>query len=172
MVIKVKGKVYDKGELRRLLYKLYVLEGKTLYEVGKELGVSHATVLFLLRKCGIKSRNRGRRPGGTVNVEVAKKLYEQGWSLEKLARFFGVVPETVRRYLLRAGVKIRNRTWWRKKRFIDEEEKRLLRDLYIKQGKSIREIAKELAIPYSVVRLMLRMYGVPLRRRGRRRKAM
>jgi transposase len=169
MMIKVKGKVYDKGELRRLLYRLYVLEDRTLHQVGEELGVSYTTVWLLLKKCGIKSRNRGRKPGGIVNVGIAKKLYTQGWSLKKLGQFFGVAKETVRKYLVEAGVKIRSRTWWMKRRFVGEKEGRLLQDLYIGQGKTIREIAKEMAVPYSVVWQMLKVFGVPLRRRGRRR---
>ena len=107
--VTVIGRKYDRKELKEFLYKLYVLEGKSLSEIGKEFGVSKERVRQLLRSCKIKRRRRGREFKGVMNVELAKKLYEQGWSLEKVAGFLGVAVCSVRKYLLKAGVKIRRK---------------------------------------------------------------
>jgi len=47
--------------LGKELYRMYVEEGKTMREIGDELGVSHTQAWLLLKKYGIPTRSKGRR---------------------------------------------------------------------------------------------------------------
>ena len=107
--VPVKGRKYAYKEMKEFLYKLYVLEGKSLSEIGKEFGVSKERIRQLLRWCRIKRRSRGRKLKGIMNVELAKKLYERGWSFQRVADFIGVSVCSVRKYLLKVGVKVRKK---------------------------------------------------------------
>jgi len=49
------------------LYRLYHVEGKALYEVGRALGVSQQCVSKWLHDLAIPVRKRGRQPGTRVS---------------------------------------------------------------------------------------------------------
>lgn len=52
--------------LEHVLYELYVMQGKSLTDIGREFGVHPTAVLSWLRRCAIKTRRRGRRGGSGV----------------------------------------------------------------------------------------------------------
>jgi len=164
--VAVKERKYDRKEMKEFLYRLYVLEGKSLGEIGKEFGVSKERVRQLLKSCRIKRRRRGREFRGVMNVEIAKKLYEQGWSLQKIAGFLGVSVCSVRKYLLGAGVKMRKKGWklYRKRKwFAGQEGKKQLWDLYVEQGLSTCKISQMFGVSAVIVYKRLKEYGIPVR---------
>ena len=69
-------------------------------------GISQSAILNNLKRLGAEPRR------GIVQrrLEEARSLYEQGWSLSRLGRHFGVNPATVRYTLLKAGVRMRPRS--------------------------------------------------------------
>jgi hypothetical protein len=71
-------------------------------------GVSQGAVINNLKRLGAEPRR------GIVQrqLEEARSLYEQGWSLSQLGRHFGVNPATVRYTFLKAGVRMRPRSGW------------------------------------------------------------
>lgn len=164
--ILVKGRKYDYEEMKEFLYRLYVLEDKSLSEIGKEFGVSKERVRQLLKSCRIKRRSRGRKFKGVMNIELAKKLYEQGWSFQKIADFLGVSVFSVRKYLLREGVEVRKKGWklCRKRRwFAGQEGRKQLWDLYVEQGLSSWKISQMFGVSAVVVCKRLKEYGIPVR---------
>ena len=158
-------------ELNSFLYRRYVEEGKTLREIGKELGVSAERVRQLMEWCGIRRRRVGSRRI-IIDVKKAKKLYEKGWPLGEIGKLFGVTGPTVRRCLVEVGVKTRGRSWRRKSEegrlFGGEVGKKLLWKMYVEGGMSVRRIADMCGVsPMTVWRAMKR-HGIPLKKRGRR----
>ena len=61
---------------REILYDLYIIRGKPMHEVAKELGIAVGTVYNYLNKYGIKTREQG---------EAFEKLRESGWKYPKSA---------------------------------------------------------------------------------------
>lgn len=62
---------------RDKLYELYIIRGKPMQEVAKELGIAVGTVYNYLNKYGIKTREQR---------EAFEKLRENGWKYPKSAR--------------------------------------------------------------------------------------
>lgn len=91
------------------MIRLYTKEKRGSPEIGKVFDVSFATVLYHLRKRGVKLRTRG---GGqarvtTVRAQRWKKLYvKDGWTVSRIAKASGYSTPTVRFYLREQGVEI------------------------------------------------------------------
>jgi DNA-directed RNA polymerase specialized sigma subunit len=58
----------ERGEpIDELLRRLYYDEGRTLFEIGEELGINHSTVWHWLRRCGIAAKQlQPPAPAGAV----------------------------------------------------------------------------------------------------------
>src|SRR4030042_1404937 len=88
------------------LKELY-LSGKTLDEVGFELGCCRKTVENRLKEMGIKTRGRAggielrwtKRRGHPLDYEKIIGLYEQGHSMTGVAKILGCNVSTVTNYL-------------------------------------------------------------------------
>jgi len=160
------------SDLAEWLYQKYVQEEKTLREIAKEMGVSAQWVHQLMERYGIERRSVGRRRI-KFDIEKAKELYEKGWSLRRIGELFKISDSTVRNYLVEVGVRMR-RNGWRKpeeeRLFGGEEGKRLLWKLYVENGMTVYEIAAMCGSTPMTVWRMLRMHGIPTRRRGQRLK--
>ena len=74
-------------------------------DLAAMFGLSRTAVMANLERLGAESRRGivGRR------IDEARTLYEEGWSLAKIGKQYGVYPSTVRDALLRAGVRMRPR---------------------------------------------------------------
>jgi hypothetical protein len=72
-------------------------------------GLGKGAVLRLLDEAGVKRRYQGQK---NIQIEEAIRLYEQGWSLVKVADHFNCNRETIRQALMAAGVKLRPRNGW------------------------------------------------------------
>lgn len=80
-------------------------EGATVYQLAKEFGISRKTVSERLKKAGITMR---RQSPGNELIDSMVGLYESGLSLAQVGDSVGTSTGTVRRYLLTAGVQMRD----------------------------------------------------------------
>ena len=80
-------------------------EGATVYELAKEFGIRRATVSERLKKAGVSMRCQSPR---SELINSMAGLYESGLSLAEVGARTGTSPGTVRRYLLIAGVQMRD----------------------------------------------------------------
>ncbi|AWO85107.1 hypothetical protein DLJ61_17755 [Gordonia terrae] len=87
-----------------LVCQLYE-DGKTVYEVAAEVGISRQRVSSVLKRAGVQMRRRS--PTAKQIVEM-RRLYEQGLSLAQVGERTGFDHGTVWRYLKEAGVTLRN----------------------------------------------------------------
>jgi DNA-binding CsgD family transcriptional regulator len=97
------------------------------------------------------------RPPREVLAWLAERL---GLSDAAIAELCGVAPNTVRRWRKDDGI--------RRKVPVDRE---VLVDLYWSQGLSMAEVGVKLGRSKDAVRMLMRRYGVPARKRGRRRRS-
>ena len=85
--------------------------GIDLRVIANQARLSHETVRKRLKKRGVKLRRCGR-PGGLTpaQLEEAKALYKNGFSLSAVAGLIGANTPTVRYTLILHGVKMRTRS--------------------------------------------------------------
>ncbi|MFB6718683.1 helix-turn-helix domain-containing protein [Kribbella sp. NPDC056345] len=79
--------------------------GATPAELGRQYGISHTGIPRLLERLGVTLRKRGLSDDELVE---ATRLYESGLSLVRIGSKLSKDPSTVRNYLRRAGVKMRD----------------------------------------------------------------
>jgi site-specific DNA recombinase len=72
-------------------------EGAALAELGDRFGIDRRTVSVILKRHGVRMRQRGLSP---EQVAEAVRLREAGWSLAGIGARLGVGATTVRRRLL------------------------------------------------------------------------
>lgn len=78
--------------------------GATVYELGPQFGIDRRTVGKILIRNGVPTKH----PGLSVDeVDQAARLYEDGWSLARIAARLGVTATTVHRRLRERGVAMR-----------------------------------------------------------------
>jgi hypothetical protein len=90
--------------------------GAQAKELAIRLQVNRHTVAAALERAGVQPRARGLTP---AQVAQACRLYRDGWSLARIGETHAVTANTVRRYLLLAGVAMRSpneRSHWREVR--------------------------------------------------------
>ena len=88
-------KVKLKQQLRDLLKQNPHL---TCKDLGRELNISHVTVLNYLNEMGLKRPNTASAKR-QANTKQALKMYAQSKKVSAIAKKLGVVPMTVSRYL-------------------------------------------------------------------------
>ncbi len=72
------------------LIELY-LAGKEINDLATQFEISRTTVMKHVERAGAP-----RRRGVIVeHLDEARKLYERGWSLARIGKYFGVDPNTV-----------------------------------------------------------------------------
>jgi transposase-like protein len=79
--------------------------GSRLHELAPRFGISRSTVGKHLRTRGIDTKPPGLHPD---DVPEAARLYRTGWPLARIAEKFDTTADTVRRQLLKEGVRIRD----------------------------------------------------------------
>ena len=139
---------FDMGTLR----ELYVNQKKSAAETSRALGVSRSTFYRLVRQSGIQLRRRPK----LAPAEVRSLYADRGWTIQRIGRQFGVPWATVKRRLLKDGVRIRGRHNYR---FSSTE----IKELYVVQKMSMAETAAVLGASRSTVWRQLRRDGVQLR---------
>jgi len=79
--------------------------GATVYELGDQFGIERRTVSAILHRHGVPMRRRGL---SEEQIDDAVRLYNQGWSLARIAARMDVAAGTVRQRLHERGVPIRD----------------------------------------------------------------
>lgn len=79
--------------------------GATVYELGDQFGIERRTVSAILHRRGVPMRRRGL---STEQIDDAVRLYNQGWSLARIAARMDVAAGTVRQRLHERDVPIRD----------------------------------------------------------------
>lgn len=85
---------------------LAYLSGATTRELAVRFGVWRTTIGRYLKARDIDTKPPALQPD---EVDEATKLYRAGWTLEKIARRYGVGNNTVRSHLMTMGVRMRAR---------------------------------------------------------------
>ncbi|HET6919592.1 MAG TPA: helix-turn-helix domain-containing protein [Jiangellaceae bacterium] len=93
----------DDNEIRRL----YCDEHRSGAEISKLLGCSAGLVYFRLARLGIERRSRVAQRRGPSDAELAVLYTERGLSLSDIGEAHGVSTQTVRRWLIHAGIERR-----------------------------------------------------------------
>ncbi len=157
-------------EVRKLSVSLYE-SGLSARVVARWMRGEHGiaitpqTVSRWVRELG-KSRPVGG-PRILVSGEESRALYESGLSLDQVAVRLRVGPTTVAKRLRELGVVIRPSG----SRFLHTLTKERLRVLYVREGRTMRNIADEVGCSIATVYRLVRAYGVRRGRRGPRRQA-
>jgi hypothetical protein len=79
--------------------------GESSIALGRTFGIGKNSVIRLLRDAGVPIRNQGLSDD---QITEPVRLYESGLSLAKIGIQLGVDHGTVRRQLLKHGVKMRD----------------------------------------------------------------
>ncbi|MGY2088634.1 hypothetical protein [Nocardia gipuzkoensis] len=93
----------DEDEVRTLIQGY--MSGATTYEWGDRFGVDRRTVSAILHRNDIPMRRRGL---SREQVNEAVDLYDRGWPLARVARYFAVDSATVLNRLRERGVRTRD----------------------------------------------------------------
>jgi transposase-like protein len=102
----------------------------------------------------------------TIPITELRALYEGGWSTVALAEHYGCSPATINKRLREAGVALRSARY--RPAPLDETA---LRRLYLEERLTIAAIAAHFGVSPSTVGNRRRAYGIPPRKRSRRRIA-
>lgn len=136
----------DLDELR----DLYVVKKLTLAETAKALGISISSVWKLLNSLGIE-----RRSIGQYSLEEARSLYfDHGLTLKEISQKFGVSVQAVQQRFAHAGIDLKAR-----KKPENLPDPIRLRELFVYQNMTQREIASELQTSIHFVSKGIRHYG-------------
>ncbi len=79
--------------------------GRTVYELADKFGIHRITVGEVLKRAGVTMR---RQAPTNEQLQEMVILYESGMALLGVGKRTGFSPTTVRKYLLGAGVRIRD----------------------------------------------------------------
>ncbi|WP_433193984.1 hypothetical protein ACQP1G_35155 [Nocardia sp. CA-107356] len=79
--------------------------GLTVYELATKYGISRDTVGKHLHRMGVEMRRAGL---SEEQIDEAVRLYDEGWSAQRIGDKLDVYPQTVRRRLLGRGERMRD----------------------------------------------------------------
>jgi len=138
---------------KETLKRLYIKEGKSTYTIAKIFSCSPSTVLNRCREHRISLRPKVIKG---LNRAVLHKLYvKEGKTIREVAKILGCSRETVRRRCKQFGIPLRNPG--SKKIEIDESA---LRRLYVKDGKTLTEIAKIFNCAITTISRRIKQFGL------------
>jgi len=140
---------------KSVLQKLYVKEGKSLEKIADMLSCSPLTVKARCRQYGIKTRGT-KRVKGLTKSRLQKLYVKEGKSIREIAEIVGCSREVVRVRCKKFGIPLR-RPGTRK---LEEINKTALRKLYVKEGKTVTDIAKVFNCTVSTISQMVKQFGL------------
>ena len=139
---------------KSVLQKLYVKEGKSLEKIADMLSCSPSTVMARCRQYGIKTRGAKRVKG--LKKSLLQKLYiREGKTIREIAGIMGCSREVIRVRCEKFGIPLRPTG----SKGVDID-KSTLRRLYVKEGKSMPEIAKIYGCAVSTISCKAEKYGI------------
>jgi transposase len=146
-----------KGLNKSTLQRLYAKEGKSINKIAGKFSCSHSVIESRCRKYGMQLRSPKRIKG--LNKSVLQKLYvEEGKTVREIAKIIGCSREPVRLKCKQFGVPLR--PTGSKRVDIDEPT---LRRLYVKEEKSMLEVAKIFDCSVSVISQRVKQFGLKKR---------
>lgn len=122
---------------KKILVEQLVEQGLTRKEISEQTDIPLASMTHYLKMWGLKTRNSWGKLS-SYKEEVFQK-FKEGYTNEQIAQEYDVAPNTVQVFLIRNGFKE-----YELGRHIQKAKQ--LEEL-LKQGKLLREIAKEINIP-------------------------
>ena len=126
---------------KSVLQKLYVNEGKSLEKIADMLSCSPITVKARCRQYGIETR--GTKRIKWLKKSLLQKLYvTEGKTIREIAGIMGCSREVIRVRCKKFGIPLRRPG----NRKLEEINKTALRKLYVKEGKTVTDIAKYLIL--------------------------
>ncbi len=138
---------------KSVLKKLYVKEGRSSKEVAAMLSCSSLTVLKRCKEYGIPLRAQEIKG---LSKALLQKLYvKEGKTIRDIAKIHGCSFEPVRKRCKQFGIPLRKPG----NRIVQIDES-TLRRLYIKEGKSMVEIAKAFNCVVSTVSKKVKQFGL------------
>ena len=155
----MKRKVTD--EIANKMIELYN-KGWSIYKIANHFNVDKKTVRRYLKKHGIKIKNKQNRKVTNEMIMKWIQLYKDGLTVRQIAVMYSIGYETVRKWLIKSGIKMR------KGKVTDETAEKWV-ELY-KNGLSIVKIAKEYNVNNETVRYWLKKKNVKLLDSGYRSK--
>jgi DNA-binding CsgD family transcriptional regulator len=139
---------------KSVLQKLYVKEGNSLEKIADMLSCSPLTVSNRCRQYGIKIGGTKRIKG--LNKSLLQKLYiREGKTIREIGKILGCSRDVVRRRCKEFGVPLRPTGCKR----VDIDESTLCR-LYVKEGKTLNEIAEIFGCAISTVYKRVKRIGL------------
>jgi len=102
---------------RDLLFQWYVVEGMSAEKIATELGVSVSSVHHYLKKYGIPTRKREKKPD-PAKEEIERLYYEEGLSFHETARRLEIGTNRLALLMKKYGIKAKPKS---RKRYTDEE---------------------------------------------------
>lgn len=133
-------------------------EGRTEREIAVELGVSRQRIADALAAAGVVRREPGRRCPVDA-IELHRLVVDEGLNQAQLARRFGAASGTVSRWLAECGLGMPDA----------RADPAQLRELYVTQRLTTREVGAELGMSHNRVIRELELAGIPRRSRHERR---
>jgi transposase len=144
-----------KGLNESTLHRLYVKEGKSINKIAKKFACSHSVIESRCKQYGIQLRSPRRIKGLTKSV--LQKLYvKEGKTVREIAKIIGCSREPVRLKCKQFDVPLRRPG----NRELEEINKAALRRLYVKEGKTVTEIAKIFGCVVSTISQRIKRFGL------------
>lgn len=161
---------------RNVLYDLYVVQQKTMKEIGRILGHSRDAVSRAVDKYGFKKSNNYSQYDDSLDNEWIAAYTQDKMSTAQIAKQYGVSHGTVKKHLVRCGVDIRGFSEAQRNSFgkdalppeLDDYD--YMFDLYVVQRKELIEIAKMYACTSYTVKQKLIALNIPVRTKSEDRK--
>lgn len=121
------------GCMDRVLLERALGEGRSLADIGSEVGLHEATVGYWVRRFGLQAANRRRHVarGGLAEAQLLA-LVEGGSSIAEIAQTLDRSKATVRHWLRRYGLKTQNRAGRRSTPEVTAAKEAGLRSLELK----------------------------------------
>jgi DNA invertase Pin-like site-specific DNA recombinase len=139
--------------------------GQSCHEIAKEFGCSHNNIYCILQIHDVKMRPTSMPD--EYSGEICQKmvdLYKQGHTQKSIATQFGCANTVVKRILDEHDIKCRPRYHFQSQSHYAEPDHQRMVSMY-EQGKSQREIAREIGCTHSTVNRVLKSQGIKIRSR-------
>lgn len=96
------GKVDTRPDITKELLEEYVKQGYSQERIAVKLGTTWAIISYKMQKYGVKP---ARTRASKYDKKIIIKQLQNGWTIEQIAKCFGVCTETVNCWIRTHGLK-------------------------------------------------------------------
>lgn len=144
-----------KGLTKSTLHRFYVKEAKSISKIAEKFVCSHSIIESRCRQFGIQLRSPKRIKGLTKSV--LQKLYvKEGKTVREIAKIIGCSREPVRLKCKEFGLPLRRPG----NRELEEINRSVLHRLYVKERKTVTEIAELFGCVVSTISQRIKRFGL------------